>query len=136
MSVYDHDARVQIKMDMNAILKEVARFTDEGIEAVAKEAAARAKATTDFIDKMGTLRKSIKAQKSKKNKNEYSTSWIVKAGAPHAHLVAYGHAQVTKSGDVVKHVPGEDFLQNAVDSVMPEAERIAAEHLKKLNIKV
>lgn len=128
-------SKTTVDIDIEAITRQVARYTDEGIEAVAKEAAARAKASTAFVDDDGVLRESIKAQKSKKNKKETSTSWIVKAGAPHSHLIEYGHAQVTKGGEVIGHVPAHPFLQPAVDSVMPEAERIAAEHLKKLNIK-
>lgn len=119
-----------------AILREVARFTDEGIEAVAKESAARAKTSSAFIDKSGKLRRSIRAKKGNKRRRKNETAWLVQATAPHAHLVEYGHAMVTPGGNLAGHVPAHPFLQLAVDSVMPEAERIAAEHLKKINIKV
>jgi len=118
------------------ILREVAKFTDEGIEAVAREAASRAKNSAAFVDKSGKLRSSIKAQKGTKKRSENETVWLVRATAPHSHLIEYGHAMVTPGGRLVGHVAAHPFLQPAVDSVMPEAENIAAEYLKKISLKV
>lgn len=124
----------RVDINIEAIVQQVARFTDEGIEAVAKEAVKRAKAATSFTDKTGKLRKSIKAQKSKRKK-EGESVWLARATAPHAHLIEYGHAAVTPGGDLTGHVPAHPFMQPAVDSVMPDAEQIAAEHLRKMKIK-
>lgn len=125
----------EIDINEAAILAEVARYTDEGIESVAMEAVERAKNTTAFSDDSGMLRRSIKAQPAKRVKDG-EKAWLVRATAPHAHLVEHGHAMVTPGGDLVGHVAAHPFLQPAVDSVMPDAEQIAAAYLKKLNIKV
>lgn len=34
--------------------------------------------------------------------------------APHAHLIEYGHRQVTKSGDEVGFVPGKNVMSNGI----------------------
>ena len=136
MSVYDHDARIQISDDLGRILRDLDRVINEGVKAVAKEVAKRAKNTAAFVDDTGILRKSIKAQKSKFRNDDNTVDWIVKAGAPHAHLVEYGHASYVGGQRIEDHTPGHPFLQKAVDEVEAEAERIVAEHLNRLDIKV
>ena len=55
----------------------------------------------------------IKAKKSKFQNGGY----IVKAAAPHAHLVEYGHAMVTHDGRTVGHVAAHPFLRLARNTV-------------------
>lgn len=128
--------KVDVNIDMEIISREVARYTDEGIKAIADAAKARAKASSAFADKSGKLRKSIKTEKSKKRRKKGETVYLLRAMAPHAHLIEYGHAMVTHDGRVVGHVAAHPFIQPAVDSVLPEAEQIAAAALSKIDIKV
>lgn len=142
----------QIDLDLDAILKEVAAYTDEGVKAIAEEVELRARRTDQFTDKTGKLRRSISKKKAKGD----DAAYYVVATAPHSHLVEIGHrtfnihgtgelsqAKVDaerKSGRQARlvgdKVEGRWFLVKARDSVKPEAERIAQVYLDKAYIEV
>jgi len=101
---------------IEAITTEVAAYSDEIVRVVANEVLkeARKNAGLAFVDRSGKLSRSIRATKSKFNKD----SMVVKATAPHAHLVEHGHAvKVEKGGRVVGHAAAHPFLGPAVESV-------------------
>jgi hypothetical protein len=101
------------------------------LQNIAEAIAAEARASTAFQDYKGTnrqsswsrrkwgrgaskrLRKSIKVTKGK-----YGHSYLVKATAPHAWLVEYGHEVVTKDGrSTGKRAEPHPFLIPAADKV-------------------
>ena len=108
--------RIQIDEEVPKALKD---FIIENEEKVAKMIEDRAKATTQFKDKTGRLRKSIKAKKSKYDEG----GWIVSAIAPHAHLVEFGHDKIVPwiSPNSIGTVPPHPFLREAKESVINEA---------------
>lgn len=104
---------------MEAVRAAFQDFVPEIAAAVRDEA----KASTEFKDKTGKLRKSIKdrhitAEKATSSNDE----WIVQARAPHAHLVEFGHAQVTKEGKTTGFTPGHPFLEPSLEKVMSHIE--------------
>ena len=99
----------------------VVKYFEDNAEDVASQINVRAKATTEFEDETGKLRKSIKAEKIPEWKGDIGGYWIVKATAPHAHLVEFGHQQISKKGIVVGHVPAHSFLRTALESVISDA---------------
>lgn len=104
-----------VKKDVDALL--LAAAQDVGFEA---------RRTSEFKDKTGKLRNSIKLEKSKFEDG----GWLVTARAPHAHLVEFGHVLVrkTKSGivKVIGHVSAHPFLRPALDN----AKRVLIAKLK------
>ena len=104
-------------MELRATDPGVAQYVGENLEELAGEIEAEAKATDFPTSKTGALKRSIKSQKSRYENGGY----IVKATAPHAHLVEYGHIMVTRGGRVVGHVPAHPFLHKARNKVLRRA---------------
>ena len=104
-------------MELLATDPGVAQYVGENLEELAGEIEAEAKATDFPTSKTGALKRSIKSQKSRYENGGY----IVKATAPHAHLVEYGHIMVTRGGRVVGHVPAHPFLHKARNKVLRRA---------------
>ena len=90
--------------DQVRIIREIMGEADKDLAEVAAAVERDAKASTAFKDKTGTLRKSIKKQKSRYPNG----GWIVKADAPHAHLIEYGHGGKNPA-------PAHPFLRPARD---------------------
>ena len=103
-------AQASVNIDTKQFEQELAKFINQNAETIARQIAIDAKTTTAFKDKTGTLRKSIRARKSKFEDG----GWIVVAGSPHAHLVEYGH----------KNAPAHPFLRPALDKNIAEAKRL------------
>lgn len=99
--------------DITALMQQIQPDVDKVLEGIAGQVADEAIASTAFKDKTGRLRKSIRPKKSRYE----GGGWIVQATAPHAHLVEYGHAQVTPDGKTVGHVPAHPFLRPAKEAV-------------------
>lgn len=98
--------------------EEFKRFVDANAESVAKEVENYARTTTAFKDETGSLRKSIKARKSKYPDG----GWIVGAWAPHAWLVEYGHELINWStGRKIGNVPPKPYLRPALEQGMYSA---------------
>ena len=112
-----NSAQVRVEgFDIEALTEDVRNYIDADLKAAAERVASAAVASTDFKDspKMkNKLRKSIKPKVSKYPDG----GWIVRATAPHAHLVEFGHAMVTTEGFTVGHVPAHPFLRNALQKV-------------------
>lgn len=108
--------KVLVDIDLE-VPKEVRDFIVNNEERVASDIEAVAQMSTAFEDVTGTLRKSIKVQKSKYEDGGY----IVQATAPHAHLVEFGHDQVDHNGRVVGHVGSRSYLRSAKEFVIRSA---------------
>lgn len=135
----------KVEIDTNEFEMLLADFINQNAEEIAKQVAKDAKASTAFKDYKGTtregsyraamylsmmgqdvselshliaggpnLRKTIRAKKSRFEDG----GWIVVASAPHAHLVEFGHAMVTKHGREVGTVTAHPFLRPALDANM------------------
>ena len=104
-------------MELLATDQDVATYVAENLEGLAGEIEAEAKATYFPTSKTGALKRSISSQKSRFEGGGY----IVKATAPHAHLVEYGHLKVLPGGIVAGHVPAHPFLHNARNRVLRRA---------------
>lgn len=120
---------VQIRFPKEIDLRQYQRQLDKDLKNIADLTGKYAQRSTAFRDVTGELRKSITVEK----RHEYTTSrgnvrlavnlprnreadavvYLVRAKAPHAHLVEYGHAMVTRSGNTVGYVPAQPFLRPA-----------------------
>lgn len=75
----------------------------------------------------GSFRKNITSRRSKKGRNGDTYEWGVQAPDYRlTHLLVNGHAK--KNGG---RVPGDPFLQNALDKVLPEYEKNVEEACKE-----
>lgn len=95
---------------------ELARLIAMHEEEIADSIVVNAKASTAFRDRTGKLRKSIKKQKRKSKDFAASVElydWIVRATAPHAHLVEFGHGGP-------RPAPPHPFLQPAKEKAITE----------------
>ncbi len=113
-------AQVQVEgFDIAALTEDVRNFIDSDLKLAAQRVATAAVASTEFKDSpklKNKLRKSIKPKVSKYPDG----GWIVRATAPHAHLVEFGHALVTPDGHTIGQVPAHPFLRNALRKVQNE----------------
>ena len=93
-------------MDWNQvrIIREIMGEADKDLAEVAAAVERDARASTAFKDKTGMLRKNIRRKKSKYKDG----GWIVKANAPHAHLIEFGHGGINPA-------PAHPFLRPARD---------------------
>ena len=96
---------------LDAQLADVMLAVDQNLEATAQYVESEAKITSAFQDKTGNLRKSIKLKKSKFEDGGY----IVRARAPHAHLVEFGHVLIAWGRVTGKRVPPKPFLRPALE---------------------
>lgn len=98
-------------------LAEVVAAIEYNLKEIAEDIRDNAKATSDFVDKTGCLRKSIKMKKSKFEDGGF----IVYSKTPHTHLIEYGHVALPP-GDLPGHrVPPHPFLRNSRDKGIRKA---------------
>ncbi|WP_202113010.1 HK97 gp10 family phage protein [Paenibacillus sp. MMS18-CY102] len=90
--------------------KETRKFIMKSGNKLRKLTAAKARQLTK--KKTGNYRKGIKRGKVYKYRNE-ETAIRVYDASPHAHLLEYGHRQVTKSGREVSFVRGYRVFEQA-----------------------
>lgn len=87
----------------------------------AKLVAEKAKATTAFTDRSGSLRNSIAVRRVRMESTRVGADVVAKS--PHAHLIEFGWQQRTASGS--RHIAGKHFLANALS----ENEKEIVSHL-------
>jgi len=110
-------ANVRVNID-ERVPQMVRDFVEANEEAVAKEIEENAKASSEFADKTGILRKRIKAKKSRYELG----GWIVEARAPHAHLIEYGHELIDwRTNKRIGTVPPRSFLRTAKERAIASA---------------
>jgi hypothetical protein len=106
--------RGSVRVEMSTEMpKEILDIIKGNEEQVARLIEADARATSEFIDKTGKLRRSIKAKPSKFPDGGF----IVEARAPHAHLVEFGHGGPNPA-------PAHSYLRAAKEKVIGDAKRI------------
>ena len=110
--LFKADVRVGIQ---NVSLSPIKKAADEWLRETAERVKDRARQTSAFVDRSGALRRSIRVLEHPR-----VLGYIVRAGgtkkSAHAHLVEFGHAQVTKDGRIVGHVPPHPFLRPALEA--------------------
>lgn len=114
-----------ISEELTVYHKDVLERVNTASEKAAKELVKRTKATAP--KQSGDFRKAI-AYKALPNKATGDKKFIWGAKAPHhrlTHLLVHGHAKANGG-----RVPGDPFLHDALDQVMPEYEREVEEALK------
>jgi HK97 gp10 family phage protein len=109
-----------VTWDETAALARVSAAVEEACRETAEKVGARAKASTEFSDKTGKLRSSIKVFKSKFPDGGY----IVHASSPHAHLVEYGHGGPAPA-------PAHPFLRPAQKAEKSKFNRKVAAELER-----
>ena len=119
--------------DIAALMRQVKPDVDRVLEGIAGQIADEARASTAFNDTGITvekkrnmefgqdvtrrhkhLRQTIEPKKSRFDDGGY----IVRATAPHAHLVEFGHLKVLWGKVTSEHVPAHSFLRKAKNDVM------------------
>ena len=103
-------AEVKVEINAKHFLDQLEDYLDENAKKIATDIRIDAKATADFIDRTGKLRRSIKVKKSKFDDGGY----IVKAGgkgAMQAWLIEHGRSP----GDGYPGSKAKPFLKPALD---------------------
>jgi hypothetical protein len=98
----------------NSQFDEVFLAIEANLREVAGYVKSEADTTAEFADKTGTLRKGNKLRKSRYLEGGY----IVFNKEPHAHLVEYGHVQLTSKGEATKapgRVAAHPFMRKALE---------------------
>lgn len=112
-----------IAQELTVYHEDVLRKVNQLGEAAVKTVVKKTKATAP--KRTGDFRKSI-ASKVVPGPRGNKNIWYVKA--PHhrlTHLLVHGHAKVNGG-----RVPGDPFLKNALDEVLPDYEKDVEEALK------
>jgi hypothetical protein len=82
----------------------------------------------------GNLLSSVRTKNTFTPKTKRVSVMMGNKKAPHAHLVEFGHRQITKAGDVIGFVSGQNIMRDAfnkhVDDLIAEADAIIDAVLK------
>ena len=122
-------AEARVELPANFDVPGLNAFVEMNLLRLAGEIMMEARASSAFSDETGRLRKSIKVQKVRLDGEDAVT---VRATSPHAHLIEFGHNQVTRGkmyskrgktpvrgpGEIVGVVPAKPFLRPALLKVM------------------
>jgi hypothetical protein len=111
------EARVNVKNieGFDSQFEEVFLVIEANLKEVAGFVKQEADTTAEFVDKTGTLRNGNKVSKSRYPEGGY----IVFNKQPHAHLVEYGHVQLTAKGGPTKapgRVVAHPFMRKALEA--------------------
>lgn len=101
-------------------LAEIAKAIDSNLEDTALYVLNEAQTTTDFIDRTGNLRRSIRMKKSKFLNGGYIVIASGRHGSKsrrgfHAHLVEFGHVEVLWGRPTGRRVAPKPFLRPALE---------------------
>ena len=111
-------ARVEVRIPDKINTAEFHLWFDQVAKDVANYVKQLAENTSAFYDKTGKLRKSFKVSRKRDGED---IVWIVRNVAPHAHLVEFGHMQVSPDGKRLGHTPAHPYLRPAADKGIQEA---------------
>ena len=111
------EARVNVKNieGFDSQFEDVFLAIEANLKEIASFVKAEADTTAEFVDKTGLLRKGNKLSKSRYPEGGY----IVFNNNPHAHLVEYGHVQLTSKGGPTKapgRVAAHPFMRKALEA--------------------
>lgn len=112
-SMYAIEGFEEVKSLLDSLANRSAEVYESELEKVARDIEVDAK--SNIHDETGALQSSIKTDKSKSKTHVRYKVLAGGAPAPHAHLVEFGHRQVTKEGKVVGDVPAHPFLRKAFE---------------------
>lgn len=116
-------ATVGLDEALTKLLKDIEGGVDKGLDKIAVNIRDEAKASSHFADKTGRLRRSVKKEKTQ-------DGYVVKATAPHAHLVEFGHGLVAWGHPTGKRVPPHPFMRKAVEQGISGAPAILRREVK------
>ena len=116
------EARVNVRNieGFDSQFEEVFLAIDANLREIAGFVKAEADTTAEFVDKTGNLRSGNKLSKSRYLEGGY----IVFNKKPHAHLVEYGHVQLTSKGGATKapgRVVAHPFMRKALEAGITKA---------------
>lgn len=119
-SALDEELQKQLSLYHEDVIKGVNEAGDEAMKKLVKLSKAAAPVDT------GDFKKAITSKTVDGGNGMKSFIWYVKAPLHRlTHLLVHGHAK--KGGG---RVPGDPFLQNALDQVLPEYEQKVKEAVK------
>jgi hypothetical protein len=114
-----------IERELSVYHRNVIDAVDAAADEAVKDLVSQTKANAP-VGARGDFKRSIAGKRLKKDDRGSTYVWYVKAPNHRlTHLLVHGHA--TKDGGRTK---GDPFLQNALDSVLPEYQRKVEEAIK------
>ena len=114
-------AEGMIEFGVNEMPNVAKKFMRKEATKLRKKAADKTKAVVG--KKTGNLYKRIKKGKTVYAWGDAQYNIRVYNGAPHAHLIEYGHNMVTPSGQTVGFVPGKHILENSALAYQPNFQK-------------
>lgn len=119
------DLGAALQRELSVYHQDVVEKLDTAGEAAVKKLVKLAKASAPI--RSGSFKKNIASKLLEKHLNGCEYVWYVKAPDHRVtHLIVHGHA--TRTGGRTKSNP---FLQNALDTVLPEYEKAIEEAVKQ-----
>ena len=114
-------AEGMIEFGVNEMPNVAKKFMRKEATKLRKKAADKTKAVVG--KKTGNLYKRIKKGKTVYAWGDAQYNIRVYNGAPHAHLIEYGHNMVTHDGKLVGFVPGKHILENSALAYQPNFQK-------------
>ena len=117
-SELDGFARDLLSMANDELPKESKKFLRKEATKLRKKTLNKAKSLTN--KKTGNYYKGIKKGKVYHYRDKKNNSIRVYGGSPHAHLIEYGHRQVSKNGVESGFTPGKHVFEKAKNEFQSE----------------
>ena len=114
-------AEGMIEFGVNEMPNVAKKFMRKEATKLRKKAVDKTKAVVG--KKTGNLYKRIKKGKIVYAWGDAQYNIRVYNGAPHAHLIEYGHNMVTHDGKLVGFVPGKHILENSALAYQPNCQK-------------
>ena len=129
-SQLDGFARELLNMANDKLPKESKKFLRKEGTKLKKKTWSKAKALTN--KKTGNYYKGIKRGKVYHYRDKKNNSIRVYGGSPHAHLIEYGHRQVSKNGVETGFVEGKHVFEKAKNEFEPEYNKDCEQFLNEV----
>ena len=129
-SQLDGFARELLNMANDKLPKESKKFLRKEGTKLKKKTLSKAKALTN--KKTGNYYKGIKRGKVYHYRDKKNNSIRVYGGSPHAHLIEYGHRQVSKNGVETGFVEGKHVFEKAKNEFEPEYNKDCEQFLNEV----
>ena len=129
-SQLDGFARELLNMANDKLPKESKKFLRKEGTKLKKKTLSKAKALTN--KKTGNYYKGIKRGKVYHYRDKKNNSIRVYGGSPHAHLIEYGHRQVSKNGKETGFVEGKHVFEKAKNEFQSEYNKDCEQFLNEV----
>ena len=129
-SQLDGFARELLNMANDKLPKESKKFLRKEGTKLKKKTLSKAKALTN--KKTGNYYKGIKRGKVYHYRDKKNNSIRVYGGSPHAHLIEYGHRQVSKNGVETGFVEGKHVFEKAKNEFQSEYNKDCEQFLNEV----